>query len=224
VDDLEPLRIAIVGGTGNQGPPLAVRWAISGNTVLIGSRAEERAAKAAEQINETLRSLGSTSRVGHGVNRDVVRGADVVVLTIPFEGLNPTLEDIRGSIPREAIVISPIVPCKFDGEIHLIRLGEGSAAEGVAEMLRGVRVVAALHTVSYRRLEDYSKPVEGDVVVCGDDPDAKSIVMNLIRQIPNLRPLDGGGLENAHMVEEIAVLLIKMGRITKRRDLGLRIE
>ncbi|MEM2127438.1 MAG: NADPH-dependent F420 reductase [Candidatus Bathyarchaeia archaeon] len=217
-------RIALVGGTGNQGPPLAVRWALSGNEVWIGSRSAEKAWKVAVEINEILKGLGSNSKVGYGLNREVVKMAEIVVLTIPFEGLGPTIEDIRGSLEAGTIIVSPIVPCKFDGEPQLIRLEKGSAAEIVAEMLPGMRVIAALHTVSSKRLEEYSAPVEGDVIVCGDDTSAKKIVMNLVEQIPNLRALDGGGLENAHIVEEITVLLIKIGRMIKKRDLGIKIE
>lgn len=216
-------RIALVGGTGNQGPPLAVRWALSGNEVWIGSRSAEKARMVAEEINEILRGLGSTSEVGHGLNREVVREAEIVVLTIPFEGLSTTLEDIRGGMRPGTIIVSPIVPCEFDGEAKLIRLEGGSAAEMVAEALPGMRVVAALHTVSSKRLERYTTPVEGDVIVCGDDAEAKNIVMDLVEQIPNLRALDGGDLENAHMMEEITVLLINMGRKMKKRDLGIKI-
>lgn len=217
-------RIAIVGGTGNQGPPLAVRWTLSGNEVWIGSRSPEKARIVAEKVNEILEGLGSASKVGYGLNREVVRTAEIVVLTIPFEGLGPTIEDIRDNLERGTVIVSPIVPCKFNGEPQLIRLDKGSAAEMVAEMLPEMRVIAALHTVSSRRLERYSIPIEGDVVVCGNDITAKKIVMNLVEQIPNLRAIDGGGLENAHIIEEMTVLLIKIGRIIKKRDLGIKIE
>ncbi len=217
-------RIALVGGTGNQGPPLAVRWAISGNEVWIGSRSAEKAMRVAGEINMILKGLGSPSKVSYGLNREVVRMAEIVVLTIPFEGLSSTIEDIREGLRLGTIIVSPIVPCKFDGEPQLIRLDKGSVAEMVAEMLPGMRVVAALHTVSSKKLERYSTPVEGDVVVCGDDDQAKKVVMRLVEEIPNLRGLDGGGLENAHMMEEITVLLIKIGRIIKKRDLGIKIE
>ncbi len=221
---MEPRRIALVGGTGNQGPPLAVRWALSGNHVLIGSRRADKAEMVAGEVKGVLEGLGSSSRVGYGLNREVVRGADVVVLTIPFEGLKGTIEDIGGSIAAGTVLVSPIVPCEFEREVRLIRLDKGSVAEMVAEMLPEARVVAALHTVSSKRLENYSSPVEGDVVVCGNDASAKEAVISLVEQIPNLRALDGGGLENSHMIEEFTVLLIRMGRIIKKRDLGIKIE
>lgn len=217
------MRIALVGGTGNQGPPLAVRWTLSGNQVYIGSRRYEKAERVARGLEETLRGLGCASDLGFGVNQEVVSEADVVVLTIPYHGLTKTAESIRGSLREDAVVISPIVPCRWEGGFcHLIKM-ERSVAEEVAELLPRSRVASALHTVSAHLLEDYSKPVEGDVIVCSDDEKAKRVTMRLVEEIPKLRALEGGGLENSHMVEEMTVLLIRMGKILKRPNLGLRI-
>ncbi len=216
-------RIALVGGTGNQGPPLAVRWTISGNEVYIGSRRHEKAERVARELMETLRKLGHEAELGYGVNQEVVREADVVVLTIPYHGLKNIAESIKRSLREDAIVISPIVPCRWEGGVcHLVKV-ETSAAEEVAELLPRARVASALHTVSAHLLEDYSKPVEGDVVVCSDDEEAKRVTMELVEEIPNLRALDGGGLENSHIIEEMTVLLIRMGRILKKPNLGIKI-
>ena len=224
VRKIGPQTIALVGGTGNQGPPLAVRWALAGNRVLVGSRSLEKARGVAGGLEETLRGMGCEAEVGFGVNEDIVGEADTVVFTIPYGGLEATLEKLKGRIKPETLVISPIVPIEFRGkEIRLIHIHEGSAAETMARSLPQAKVVAALHTVSANLLADYSKPVEGDMIVCGDDREAKRVGMTLVEEIPNLRAVDGGGLENAHMIEEFTVLLIKLGRINRRPNLGIKL-
>ncbi|MFB0543414.1 MAG: NADPH-dependent F420 reductase [Candidatus Bathyarchaeia archaeon] len=224
VRKIGPRTIALVGGTGNQGPPLAVRWALAGNSVLIGSRSLEKAQSVAGELEGTLREMGRGAEVGFGVNEDIVGEADTVVFTIPYGGLEATLEKLKERIKPGTLVISPIVPIEFRGkEIRLIHVDEGSAAEIMARSLPQAKVVAALHTVSADLLADYSKPVEGDVIVCGDDREARRVGMVLVEEIPNLRAVDGGGLENAHMIEEFTVLLIKVGRINRKPDLGIKL-
>jgi len=217
------LRIALVGGTGNQGPGLALRWALAGHEVLIGSRRAEKAARVAGELRGELEKAGVEYEFGHGVNPDVVSEADVVVFTIPFEGVRPTCEILRDRIKPGTVVISPVVPIvKADFGLTAELPPEGSAAELIATMIPHARVVAAFHTVSANLLRAIPKPVPGDVVVCGDDEEAKRIVMGLVRDIPELRPLDGGPLAYSRALEMLTPLLITMGRRIKRPDLGVK--
>jgi hypothetical protein len=221
---IDPRTIALVGGTGNQGPPLAVRWALAGNRVLIGSRSPEKAQSVAEELNATLKSLGCDAKIGFGLNEEVVDEADIVVLTIPFEGLEQTLEKLRDRIKPGTLVVSPIVPIELkEKEIKLIRLEKGSVAEIVAERLPQAEVVATLHTVSANLLANYAKPIEKDVIVCGSRRTARRKGMVLVEQVPRLTAVDGGALSNAHIVEEFTFLLISMGRINRRPNLGFRL-
>jgi len=221
---IESRTIALVGGTGNQGPPLAVRWALAGNRVLIGSRSPEKAQSVAEELEATLKGMGCSTKVGFGANEEIVGEADTVVLTIPFEGLESTLEKLKERIKLGTLVVSPVVPIEFkEKEVRLIRLEKGSAAEIVAQRLPQADVVAALHTVSANLLADYAKPIEKDVIVCGNSRTAKSTGMALVEQIPGLTAVDGGELSNAHIVEEFTFLLIRMGHINRRPNLGFRL-
>ena len=219
-----PRTIALVGGTGNQGPPLAVRWSLAGNKVLIGSRSHEKAQGVAQRLETKLRALGCGAKVGFGVNKDVVKEADTVVLTIPYRGIEATLNGLKERIKAGTLVLSPIVPIEFrEKGVRLIHVEGGSVAETIARGLPQAEVAAALHTVSADLLADYTKPLEGDVVVCGDSQEAKRVGMALVEEIPNLRAVNGGVLENSHMIEEFTVLLIKIGRINKRPNLGIRL-
>lgn len=217
------LKIALVGGTGHQGPGLALRWALAGHEVLIGSRRAEKAERVAGELGEELARAGTSYEFGHGVNADVVAGADVVVFTIPFEGVRPTCEGLREHIRPGAVVVSPVVPMrKADFGLIADLPPEGSAAELIAGLLPHAKVVAAFHTVSAALLKDLSKPVEGDVVVCGDDEEAKELVMGLVRDIPNLRPLDGGPLAYSRVLEALTPLLITMGKRIGQPNLGVK--
>jgi len=222
--NVDPQTIAIVGGTGNQGPPLAVRWALAGNRVLIGSRSIEKAQGVAKELEAVLQNMGCGAKVAFGANEDIVGEADVVVFTIPYEGLESTLERLKERIKPETLVISPIVPMEFkEKEMRLIRLDRGSVAETIAQGLPQAEVVAALHTVPANLLADYTKEVEGDVIVCGDKREARRKGMALVEEIPNLRAVDGGKLSNAHMTEEFTFLLITIGRINKKPNLGIKL-
>ncbi len=220
----ESYRIALVGGTGEQGPPLAVRWVSRGHIVYIGSRRLEKAERVAGELIEKIRALGFKGELRHGVNQDVVKEADVIVLTIPYKGLKPTLEALRDSIPKNAVIINPIVPMEWKGKLCMpVRVDEGSAGELIARSWPEARVVTAFQTVSAARLAEYMKPVEGDVLICGDDEEAKSIVAKLVEDIPNLRPVDCGPLLYSAAIEHITPLLIQAGKKLKRHDLGIKL-
>lgn len=220
----EARTIALVGGTGDQGPPLAVRWTLAGNKALIGSRNLEKAKTVAEELQGTLRSLGCKAEVGFGTNEQVVTQADTVVMTIPYAGLESTIQNLEGKIKPRTLIISPIVPIEFIGkDIRLIHVEGASAAETIARGFPETRVVSALQTVSSKLLADYAKPVKGDVMICSDELGAKKAVTSLVEQIPNLRAVDAGELANSHIVEEFTVLLIKTGRINKKGNLCVRL-
>ncbi len=220
---MSKLRIALIGGTGNQGPGLALRWALAGHEILIGSRRAEKAERVAGELSGELKEIGVSYEFGHGLNQEVAGEAEVVVFTIPFEGLRPTCEALREHIRPGAVVVSPVVPMRKTEEGLMPDLPpEGSAAELVAELLPEARVVSAFHTVSAALLRDIPRPVEGDVVVCGNDGRAKEIVMGLVEDIPNLRPLDGGPLAYSRVLEALTPLLITMGKRIGRPNLGIK--
>lgn len=218
------MKIAIVGGTGDQGPPLAVRWALCGHQVKIGSRNYDKAKVIAQDLNRILRSLSCDAEISFGLNEDVVVGSDVVVLTIPYGALPPTLDSLGQRINTNAIVLSPVVPVEFqEKEIRPLPVKEGSAAQLVSVNLPHTRVVSALHTISSKLLADYGCILKGDVIVCGNDRSAKSSIAKLVEQIPSLKAIDGGELANSRFVEDFTVFLLRIGRINKKPNLGVQL-
>jgi hypothetical protein len=216
-------KIAIVGGTGSEGYGLALRWARAGEHVVIGSRDEQRALAAAEKLQK---EVGGNSQISGAENQQAVNGADVVVLTVPFQAHAATIRHIKPAIKPGAVVIDASVPLAtaVGGKVtQTIGVWDGSAAQQAAASLpMGISVVAAFQNVSADLLNDM-RPLECDVIICTDDPKARELVTDLVHQIPGLRALDGGALENAHIVEQITALLITLNIRHRSHSAGLRI-
>ena len=199
--------IAIIGGTGAQGFGLALRLCAAGRAVVIGSRAPERAARAAEQVRERV-----PGAVAEGLgNADAAAAAALVVLSVPFESTAETVKGLRQRLAPGQILVSmgvPVASAIGDGPSRLLGVWQGSCAELVAALVpEGVEVVSALQNVSARRLGNLEEPVECDVVVCGAKG-ARARVMEMCELVPGLRAVDGGPLANARIVESMTALLI----------------
>lgn len=218
-----PIRpIAIIGGTGPAGMGLGLRWARAGEAVIIGSRDAHRADQAATAIRQRV---GPTANVTGLENSAACAAADVLVLTVPFESQAGILKQLKPAITEGSILIDATVPLAASvGGRPSRPLGvwQGSAAQQAAELAPdGVSVVAAFHNVSADLLNG-DAPLDCDVIVCSDDPDAAQLTRELAAKIPGVRPVDGGRLENARIVEQITALLIGMN-IRHKGHAGIRI-
>lgn len=200
--------IGIVGGTGNLGRGLASRWVRASLEVVIGSRNREKAENVAEEIMER------TGRMIQGLtNRDAARVSDVIVLTIPFEGIRNIIEDISHYLEGK-IVISTIVPPIFS---------EKSAAEIIRGLLpRSTYLASAFHNIGYKALLDLEKDVESDVAVCGDE-EAKKVAIELAEKISGIRAFDCGPLEYSRIIENFTHLLIYMNKKYKKKEISFRL-
>lgn len=214
--------IAIIGGTGPAGMGLALRWAHAGETVIIGSRDKDRAQKAADAIQTKIGSKVAISGMENGV---ACSAADILVLTVPFEGQAGLLKRLKTAIVSGSVLIDATVPLAASVGGRASRpLGvwQGSAAQQAAELVpKGVSVVAAFHNLSADLLNG-DDPLDCDVVVCSDDSEAAQLTRDLAVKIPGVRPIDGGKLENARIVEQITALLIGLN-IRHKGHAGIRI-
>jgi len=214
--------IAIIGGTGPAGSGLGLRWARAGESIIIGSRDAKRAEEAA---SKTRQKAGVNANVSGMENADACAAADILVLTVPFESQAGILKQLKASITEGSILIDATVPLAASvGGRPSRPLGvwQGSAAQQAAELVpKGVSVVAAFHNVSAELLNG-DDPLDCDVIVCSDDPDAAQLTRELAAKISGVRPVDGGKLENARIVEQITALLIGMN-IRHKGHAGIRI-
>jgi NADPH-dependent F420 reductase len=213
--------IAVLGGTGPEGFGLALRWAQAGETVIIGSRDAARAQDAANKIKQRVPG----ANISGSENIAACAAADLLVLTIPFEGHAALLKQLKPAIRPGSIVIDTTVPlaASVGGRAsRTLGVWQGSAAQETAELLpKGISVVAAFHNAGAELL-NAEGPVDCDVIVCSDDPTAIQIVRNLAIKIPGVRAIDGGKLENARIVEQITALLIGLN-IRHKGHSGIRI-
>jgi 8-hydroxy-5-deazaflavin:NADPH oxidoreductase len=208
--------IGVVGGTGAEGMGLAARFAKAGRRVLIGSRDAARAKQAAQRI-------GAEGML----NEAAVRKSDIVILTVPLTAQIATLKSLQSSFHQGAILVDTTVPLEavIGGRFsHPLALWAGSAAEQAARNTPpGVSVVAAFHTLSAALLGDPEQAIDSDVLMCGDQVEAKAAVAELVTLLPGARAIDAGPLENARMVETAAALLISLNIRHKVKHSGLRI-
>jgi NADPH-dependent F420 reductase len=219
---MHPEAIAILGGTGDQGLGLALRFARAGRPVVIGSRKLERAHAAADEV----RAAVPEASVEGLANPDAVRNAPIVILSVPFEHTAGTLKDVRGGLGSDQIVVSmgvPLATAVGDAAVRTVGVWQGSCAELVASLVPdGVQVVSAFQNVSAHRLRELAQAVECDVVVSGP-PAPRKVVMALCGLVPGLRAVDGGPLANARFVEGVTALLIGMNiRYKVPEGVGIR--
>jgi len=217
-----PRAIAILGGTGPAGTGLALRWARAGETIIIGSRDAGRAKECAEKIKERA---GSSAQVSGMENSAACAAAEILMLTVPFEGQAGLLKQLKPAIRPGSILIDATVPlaASLGGRAsRTVGVWQGSAAQQAAELLpKGVSVAAAFHNLSAELLNG-DDSLDCDVVVCSDDPAASQVARELAAKLPGVRAIDGGKLENARIVEQITALLIGLN-IRHKGHAGIRI-
>lgn len=217
-------KIAVVGGTGDEGYGLALRWAKHGYEVIVGSRDPERAKSAAIKIQQTV---GSSSKVSGLTNPDATSKADIVVVTVPFTALSDTLKSIKGSLKPGQIVVNVTVPLETavgGSATRTVQPWDGSAGELAARILpKETRLVSAFNNVSAEMLNDLTRNVDCDVLVCGGDSATKNTVLGLAQAIPGVRGVDAGPLENSRTVEQITALLVSLNIRYAVKSSGLRI-
>jgi NADPH-dependent F420 reductase len=220
------VSVALVGGTGKLGSALGLRLARAGHPVIIGSRDPARAAQAAEDLNTRLAEAGgaaSSARATGADNAAAAAGAEVIVVTVPYENQRQTLLGLAASV-GDRVVVSTAVPIAFvpgQGPSH-VEVAEGSAAEQVAAALPRARVVSALQTVSSATLARLDRDVDADIIVTGDDAEAKARVAGLLGILPGARLVDGGPLRNSRYVEQLTVLLLTIN-LRVKRSTGIRV-
>jgi hypothetical protein len=215
--------IAILGGTGDQGLGLALRFARAGRPVRIGSRKPERAEDAAREVGTVV---PGADVVGFE-NEHAAAAAGIVILSVPFEHNTSTLKAVRDSLSPGQIVVSmgvPLAAAIGDGAVRTLGIWQGSCAELVASLVpEGVAVVSAFQNVSAHRLQHLEDPVECDVIVSGDKAPRERI-MALCELVPGLRAINGGPLSNARIVEQMTALLIGLNiRYKTPEGLGIRL-
>ncbi|BDH79512.1 MAG TPA: NADPH-dependent F420 reductase [Methanothermobacter sp.] len=216
-------KIAIIGGTGDQGMGLALRLAMAGENVIIGSRDAKRARDTVDRIKEMTDN--PRLKLEGMNNEDAASLADIIILTVPLHAQMATLKSIKEHT-KGKIFIDATVPLESSlggSGVKYLDLWDGSAAERSAKFLKDTTVVSAFNNISAHSLLKFKEDVECDCLITSDDEKAKKLVIELAEKIPGIRGIDCGPLENARIIEKITPLLINLNMKNRIKNAGIRI-
>ncbi len=217
------MRIALLGGTGPQGRGLALRWAMAGVDVVVGSRVKERGQKIAEELAERLGN--APGHITGTSNAEAVHQAEeFVVLAVPFVGHRPTLESLKDDL-KGKILVDVVVPLAEDNPKKVVMPPEGSATEEAQAILGDdIPVVGAIHNISAHVLDQTDMPINCDVLVCGNSKEAKDKVEPLVQKL-GVKTYNAGLAVSARAIEHMTAILIRLNssKATPFKHAGIKI-
>ncbi|MFH0848609.1 MAG: NADPH-dependent F420 reductase [archaeon] len=225
------MRIGIVGGTGAMGKGLALRWCQK-HKISVGSRDLAKASSRASNYNRIAKGFYGDrmkERIEGNLNAETIRTSDVVVVALPAEHMIEIIRETKTQLRPEQVVVSTVVSMIREERLFkYLPLSSGqstglSAAELIAKEIEPVQVVSAFETIPASYLADLNLALNMDVLISGNDEDALQIVSDLVRDIPNLRPLRVGPLANSRLVEPITPLLLNVAILNNLREPSIRV-
>ena len=212
------MKIAILGGTGDEGSGLGFRWALAGHDIIIGSRKAEKAVAAAADLNAKLETA---TVVGMG-NAEAAASAELVVLSVPYWAQAGTLDGLRHTLTGK-ILLTVVAPLgKAAARYAPLESGTSAAQEAQTLLGEEVRVVAAFQNISAHHLVDPDHVIDCDVLICGRKKADKEVVTKLCADA-GMRGVNAGSLANAAIIEGMTALLIGINIRHKIKDAGIRI-
>lgn len=212
------MKIAILGGTGNEGFGLGFRWAINGHEIIIGSRLQEKGANAAERMRE----LAPEGNIKGTDNLSAAEAAELVVLSVPYAAQEATLTAVMPALEGKLLLTVVAPTGEKASRVRLLPSGMSAAEEAQQQVADLTRVVAAFQNIGAHHLLDADHVMDCDVLVCGDKGDDKKIVLQLCDDA-GMRGVNAGALQNARAVEGMTSVLIAINIIHKVKSAGIRI-
>ena len=208
------MQIGILGGTGPAGSALAVRLASVGHDVVIGSRSKYRAMEVVDKL--LAQWPDRTLSVTAGDNQ-AAAAADVVVIATPWDGAYGTATSVADQLDGKVVICMANALTRIGKEFQPLVPPRGSVAASVQAAVPASRVAAAFHHVPAKELGDLDHPIETDVLVCSDHPEATAVTSEIAASLPNMRPLDAGGLSQATPIESFTAVLLQLNVHYKTR-------
>lgn len=230
------MKIGIVGGTGGMGEGFALRWCVN-HQIVIGSRDKNKASEVANNYTKIAQEFykdkmiggdgGNGGNITGDNNFDLIKGLDILILSIPYESINDTCSKLSQDISDSCIVVSPIVPMKWTEKgFRYIPFEEGkkTAAELVADNFKlRSRIVSAFHTISEVKLKKLELTLDADTYICGDDTSVVEKIKGLVSEIPGLRPIYLGELSMTYQAEVLTPMLLNGAKKNKLKNPGLKL-
>ena len=203
------MTITIIGGTGPQGKGLAKRLALSGHNIILGSRNKERAEEISDELNQLLPNEFKNIR-GFDNQTATAKSTDFVILSVPWSGHNSTLETLKEDL-KGKILIDIVVPLDINDPKKIDMPIEGSATEAAQNIVgEEVHVIGALHNVSAHILNNLECDINCDILVCGNNLDARLKVIELIKKGLKTEAYNAGDVLSARCIEAITPILIRI--------------
>jgi hypothetical protein len=203
------MTITIIGGTGPQGKGLAKRLALSGHNIILGSRNKERAEEISDELNQLLPNEFKNIR-GFDNQTATSKSTDFVILSVPWSGHNSTLETLKEDL-KGKILIDIVVPLDINDPKKIDMPIEGSATEAAQNIVgEEVHVIGALHNVSAHILNNLECDINCDILVCGNNLDARLKVIELIKKGLKTEAYNAGDVLSARCIEAITPILIRI--------------
>ncbi len=216
------MKIGIVGGTGDIGEGMAMRLSPHYD-VIVGSREQDKAEATCTMGREQMTKRGKPCSMKGVTNQDAVDAADVVILAIPFKHAASTLATLHGF--ENKIVVSPVNPMEKTDHFIFVPPAEGSAALMIRKILpKEARLCTAFNTIAANKWKALDEELEYSVPVCGDDAEAKKVVMDIVNKVSRFKAFDAGPLAVSSMVESLTPLLLNIARYNKMRDVGIQFK
>ncbi|MDQ6698524.1 MAG: NADPH-dependent F420 reductase [Actinomycetota bacterium] len=208
------MRIGILGGTGPAGSALGARLAAAGFEVVIGSRSKYRAMEAVDKLlgRWPERQLDIIA-----ADNDGAAATDVVVIATPWDGATQTATSVAEHLDGKIVISMANAVIRIGKEFQPLVPPRGSVAASVQAAVPNCQVAAAFHHVPAKELGDLDHPIASDVLICSDFPQATELTSELVSKIPNMRPLDAGGLSLATPIESFTAVLLQLNVHYKTR-------
>lgn len=208
------MRIGIIGGTGPAGTGLAMRLASIGYDVVLGSRSASRAQEIRDSLIDQHPRIAD--RLGCGDN-EAAAHCEFIVLATPWDSAAPMAHDLAHLLRGKIVVSMANALIRVGGEFEPLIPPRGSVAAHVQAASPESRVVAAFQHLPAKELGDIDKPIDSDVLICGDDQEAVEQVADLVARMPGCRPLDAGLLSNAMAIEAFTAVMLQLNVRYKTR-------
>ena len=208
------MRIGILGGTGPAGRGLAARFASVGYETIIGSRSKYRAMEVRDRLLERWPEL--RGMLDYGDNAAAAQ-ADMIVIATPWDSAASTAQENEAALAGKVVVSMANALVRVNREFQPLVPPRGSVAAHVQAAVPSCRVVAAFHHLPATELGEIDKPIDSDVLICGDDREGVLLVSEIVSKIPGCRPLDAGELSNATAIEAFTAVLLQLNVRYKTR-------
>ena len=212
------MKIAILGGTGDEGFGLGYRWAVAGHEIIIGSRKKEKGAEAAVSMKEKY-PQGNISGTD---NVTAAQQAELVVLSVPYWAQHSTLETVKAALIGKRLITVVAPTGEKAARVYRLESGLSAAEEAQQQLGEDTAVIAAFQNIGAHHLLDLDHDLDCDVLVCGDKKADKEVALELCGDA-GLNGVNAGALQNARAVEELTAVLIAINIIHKKKSAGIRI-